>query len=310
MINKDAKILVAVSGGVDSVYMLHLLLKLGYSNLGVVNFNHQHRDESMMEQQFVRTLAENSKLVFHAAGTNVDTHCKMRNESFELVARDLRRTYFNAIIEEHEYEWLALGQHSDDQAETVLLNLFRGSGVHGLAGMLGEDEEQKIFRPLLQMSKHEIYTSAIAANLEWHEDHTNHETEHDRNWLRNEIIPQLETRRSGLKTVLNDTATRMQDMSDYIKSEAHHWFENYFLGTGYQLSANHYMVEHKVLRAEILGFIWVYCNGSRKNFNNKVVFEIEKWLSSNPEGGTKVYFGDTYLTIKHGLVTVIYDKTT
>lgn len=302
MINKDAKILVAVSGGVDSVYMLHMLVEQGYTNLGVVHFNHHARPEADMERSFIIDLARKHQFVYHDTGAYVQRIAEKRKESFELVARELRRESFQKL-REGKYDWLALGQHADDQAETVLFNFLRGSGVHGLAGMLAEDKKQKIFRPLLNMTKEEIYKHAIDANLEWHEDHTNQESDYDRNWLRNDIIPQLEKRRSGVKKVLTDTATRMQDMSDYLMTVAQDWFDENFLGNGERLSANHFMSEYKVLRAEILGLMWEYYNGSRKDFKNVVVFEVEKWLSSNPEGGTKVFFGDYVMTIKKGLVT-------
>lgn len=304
MINKDAKILVAVSGGVDSVYMLHMLLEQGYTNLGVVHVNHQLRESAEDDNDLVFRLSLENDLLYHYHSANIEHIALQGKESIELTARKVRRSFFAGLMINHEYDWLALGHHADDQAETVLLNLLRGSGVHGLAGMLGVDKEQKIFRPLIAMSKEVIYKAANEAKLAWNEDHTNRESEYDRNWLRNVIIPQLEERRSGVKKVLNDTALRMQSMSEYININAQKWVLGLFINNACRLDVSHFMSEHKVLRAEILGLIWVYYNGSRKDFNNKVVFEVEKWLSSNPEGGTEVYFGKQKLTIKRGLVGV------
>jgi len=305
MINKDSKILVAVSGGVDSVYMLHMLVEQGYTNLGVVCFDHMLRDESANECEFVTLFANEYGIEAQSKSSDISYHAEIRNESIELVAREMRREYFQEVMGDYDYEWLALGQHADDQAETVLYNLLRGSGVRGLGGMLAEDKEQSIFRPLLHMTKIDIYKCARVANLEWHEDHTNQESDYDRNWLRNVIIPQLQKRRSGVKKVLADTAYRMQDMSDYATSESRNWFTDYFLDMRNGFSYEHFMAQHKVIRAEVLGLIWEMYNGSRKNFSNKVVFEVEKWLSSNPEGGTSVYFGHSRLVLKQNIVQLV-----
>jgi len=294
----DAKILVAVSGGVDSVYMLRNLVDRGFTNLGVAHFNHMIRDEAVSDVGLVKDLADKYSISFHYAEHDIPAMAAENKQSIELVARDARRKFFDAIMTMSGYEWLALGHHADDQAETVLFNFMRGTGVHGLAGMLRVDSKQKIYRPLSYLTKEDIYKSAKNLHLSWNEDATNHGTDNDRAWLRNEIIPNFEERRTGTKRVLSDAANRFQELSEFLKDTAVKWLKY----NEDDFSSIEFTSLRKVLQGEVLGVLWEKHNGSRKDFNNKVVFEVTKWLSSDPQGGTSVYFGKGRLNLKQGRI--------
>ena len=303
-LSTNTKILVAVSGGVDSVYLLEHLIDSGYTNIGISHFNHMIRTESMEDVGLVRALAKKHHIPFHYTKYDIPSMSKTQKRSIELTARNARRKFFDIIMAMNGYEWLALGHHSDDQAETVLNNLLRGSGAHGLAGMLKVDTNQKIYRPLLDYSKEYIYRRANELSLQWNEDATNHD-EHDnsRAWLRNNIIPELTKKHPEVVTVLSDTATRFQDMSNYFKEVANKWCEN----------DQHYMSDlkeqHKTIQAEILGAWWEKYNGSREGFRNSVVSEVLRWVNGNPQGMTEVYFGSGVLRLEKGMLGFIKGKT-
>lgn len=294
----ETKILVAVSGGADSVYMLRNLNDRGYKNLGIAHFNHMIRADSEKDADLVRRLADSYQFPFHYTEYDIPTAAENKKQSIELVARDARRHFFETIMAMNSYEWLALGHHADDQAETVLYNFMRGTGVHGLAGMLRVDEKQKIYRPLLHMTKYNIYQLARGKGLKWVEDSTNHGFDNDRAWLRNFIIPKFEERRAGTKNVLADTAERFQELSEFLKDTAAKWLKY----NEEDFSVAEFNSLRNVLQGEVIGALWEKYNGSRKDFNNKVVFEVTKWLTSDPQGGTKVYFGKGQLTLKQGRI--------
>lgn len=296
----DTKIIVAVSGGVDSVYMLQHLVLRGYTNLAVAHFNHRIRNpaETSADAKLVQRMADDLGVICHWVERDITHIAAQKKQSIELTAREERRKFFDSVMSSCGYEWLALGHHADDQAETVLFNLLRGTGVHGLAGMKRIDEKQKIFRPLLELTKSEIYESANNLRLVWNEDDTNHGVENDRAWIRNVIMPLVEGRRKGTGRVLYETARRFQELSDFLKDSAYEWLK--YRENGFPMVK--FNSQHKALQAEILGVLWENHNGSRKNFNNKVVNEVTRWLSSTPEGGTSVYFGNGRLNLKQGRV--------
>ena len=289
-LEKKTSILVAVSGGVDSIYMLHTLINRGYETLGVAHFDHMIRETSEKDALLVEAEANKYKLPFFAIKENIPEMAKQEKKSLELLARERRRQFFYSIMDEREYTWLALGQHLDDQAETVLYNFIRGSGVRGLAGMKALDEEQKIFRPLFNLSKKEIYEKATELNLTWIEDETNHGEENDRSWLRNIVLPELESRRSGVKKVLANTALRFQELSEFLTLEAQK-----HVGDWYQIDLGKFKKHVPALQAEILALLWEYHNGSRKDFKQTLVNEVLRWIHGNPEFNSWVYFGSRRL---------------
>ena len=299
----DSRILVAVSGGADSVFMLHNLVEQGYENLAVVHFNHMIRETSLEDAQLVSSLAVKYKLPLYYRATDIPTEAKKQKQSLELVAREARRELFSTIMRLGNYEWLSLGHHADDQAETVLYNFLRGSGVHGLAGMLHIDQNQKIFRPLFDMTKNEIYEAANHAGLTWIEDVTNHGDDNDRAWLRNTIMPLLNERRTETSRVLYNTGERFGILSNYLKFVAESWRKEESI----ELLGFKYL--HPALQAEVLGAWWEKCNGSREGFNHKVVQEVQKWVNSNPEGMTRVYFGCGVLRYQKGKIFFIKDES-
>ena len=308
--DKETKILVAVSGGVDSVYMLHKLISDGYTNLGIAHFNHMIRQDAGDDANLVRSLAEKHDIVFHYMEHDIPLMAKKQKKSLELAARDARRHFFKTIMAMNNYEWLALGHHADDQAETLLLNLIRGAGVHGLAGMMMIDENQKIYRPLFSMTKREIYQEAEKSNLEWNEDYTNHVfgfanpwvRGHDRSWIRHVVMAHLEMCRPEVVNVLFDTAARFQELSDFFKQVTESWCKND------DFSIIDFRSQHKALQSEILGALWEKYNGSREGFNRKVVDEVLKWVNGNPQGNTKVYFGNGHLFLKKGRISFVKNK--
>jgi len=189
MANGGDRIGVAVSGGADSVVLLHLLNELRSSlhfELAVVHVNHRLRgEESDLDEQFVRHLA--GRLTLPAFVESATTPAL---DNLEQAARDQRREFFARLRSQGMVSRIALGHTMSDQAETVLFRMIRGTGLTGLAGMLPVSSGGLI-RPLLEITRDEVRDYAAQQGLAWREDVSNEQREFRRNFIRLELLPML-----------------------------------------------------------------------------------------------------------------------
>ena len=240
----DGNLIIACSGGVDSMVLLNLTSRLTkeYPDLSpiVAHFNHSLRgEESDSDESLVKEAAAELGLPFK--GTRIDIHkaAKERKESIELTARVLRHDFLADIAKEHKAFAVALAHHQDDQVETLLMRLVRGTGGNGLEGIKPaspspSSAEITLIRPLLSFSKAEIESHARSNTIRFNTDSSNNDTEIDRNWVRKKIIPTLDKLGNG--RFPNTFLRSMQISSDennFVKGEATHWLAKGF-NSGFQ----------------------------------------------------------------------------
>jgi tRNA(Ile)-lysidine synthase len=184
---------VAVSGGSDSVALFLVLLawrqKLGITRLGIAHVNHRLRGrDAERDAAFVRRIAAGAGVAFHLK--EIDRK-DVPASGVEEWARNERYAFFGQVMKAKRYRYLATAHTVNDQAETVVLRLMRGSGMHGLCGIL-PIRDNRIIRPLLKVSKSDLRTWLKEKNLTFREDATNADTSYTRNWVRHKLIPLLE----------------------------------------------------------------------------------------------------------------------
>lgn len=171
------KILLAVSGGVDSMALLHM--KKDY-HVEVAHVNHQIRDDSTLDEQLV---------INYCKSLGIPVHIKRLNNipmsGLEAWARSQRYQFFNELIEQYQFDTLMTAHHAQDQAETVIMRIMRGTGIKGLRGILSNT---KIERPLINMYKYELYNYCNSHHIPYREDYTNHDTHYRRNHIRHNIL--------------------------------------------------------------------------------------------------------------------------
>ena len=205
MLVRGDRVLVAVSGGPDSVALLHLLCALGDElglQLEVAHVEHGVRGEAAKEDaRFVGELAEKLKLPFHFKGVDVPRiKVTVGRGNLEALAREERYRFFARVARERNIDKLATAHTQDDQAETVLMWFLRGSGVTGLSGMSPiralEDGNENVvlIRPMLGVSKNEVLEFLKEKQIDYREDRTNQDTKLLRNWIRQLLLPQLKER--------------------------------------------------------------------------------------------------------------------
>lgn len=197
------RLLVAVSGGPDSIVLLDALYREGFS-LVVAHCNFHLRGEASNEDaEFVKRLSERYQIPYYQIDFDTEKEARERGVSIEMAARDLRYEWFEHVADEADCELIAVAHNADDVVETFFLNLTRGSGLQGLSGMA--ELRGRVVRPLLQVSRRQIMEYIAENELEYRIDATNLETIYTRNKIRHNVIPQLtEINPSFLDTMANN----------------------------------------------------------------------------------------------------------
>ena len=206
LLTPNAQVIVGVSGGADSVALLHLLHSLGY-NCVVAHCNfHLRMEESDRDENFVRTLAAEMKIPFENVHFQTAEYAKTAKVSIEMAARDLRYAWFTEVCSSYNAQAIAIAHHADDSIETLLMHLVRGTGLRGMSGI--PVRNGKVIRPLLCCSREEILEYLMKYDLDYVEDSTNALSDYTRNKFRNEVIPLLETINPSVRRVLYSTFRR------------------------------------------------------------------------------------------------------
>ena len=212
---KDQKLLLAVSGGVDSVVLVHVLHTLGYE-IGIAHVNFKLRGaESDGDETFVKSLAEKLQLPFFSKKTDTETFAKSHGLSIQMAARQLRYDWFDVLIKEHDYDYLLTAHHLDDSIETFIININRKTGLEGLSGI--KSINGHIIRPLSDFTRENIVAYAKQNGLEWREDRSNASIKYERNHIRHKLIPVWETINPDFKTDLKQTMTYLSESQALIE---------------------------------------------------------------------------------------------
>ena len=197
---KDKKLLVAISGGIDSVALTTLLSKLGFAiSLAHCNFNLRGK-ESDLDEEFVKKLGEKLNARVHTKQFKTKEIAQENKQSTQITARNLRYHWFSELVEQNSFDYVLTAHHADDNIETFLINLTRGTGLDGLTGI--PQINGNIVRPLLPFSQKEISTFIKETAIEWREDKSNATTKYIRNKIRHQVIPSLKEINPSLSTPL------------------------------------------------------------------------------------------------------------
>ena len=190
LFHEREKLLLAVSGGVDSVVLSELCKQAGY-DFAVAHCNFQLREaDSERDERFVRELARKYNVPFHVVKFNTKAIAKERKISTQEVARELRYNWFEQTRETGGYRYVLTAHHADDNIETVLMNFFRGTGIKGIRGI--ESKHGLVVRPLLFARRSELEEFLVENKLDYVSDFTNLLDDYTRNYFRNKVIPFIE----------------------------------------------------------------------------------------------------------------------
>ncbi len=224
---QQKKLLLALSGGLDSVVLAHILKSLDYDiALAHVNF-HLREAESDGDEAFVRELASKWQVPVFVHQAQTQQFADEKKISIQMAARDIRYQWFSELMQQHKFQYLLTAHHLDDNIETFFINLNRKSGLEGLIGIPAKNA--KIIRPLLPFSRSELMQYATENQLTWREDSSNASVKYERNKIRHQLFPVLESinpdfRRDFRKSMeyLNHANTLIKDYLNVLKPQFWH----------------------------------------------------------------------------------------
>ncbi len=309
MLTQGEKVVLGVSGGADSIAMLYAFNELIDYGLEIIvaHLNHGIReDEAKRDSDFVKETAKSLGLTFVYG--EVDT-LKFKEESalsLEDAARTLRYKFFNQVMNKHYATKIATAHTMDDQAETVLMRLLRGSGSKGLSGI--PPVSNSIVRPLIDTSRSEVEEYLRSKKVEWVEDTTNESMEFLRNRVRHNLLVELESYNPQIKETLSRTADILRAEEEFISKEALKHFGNIFSPNKSELigDLNHYRNIDKSLRFSLLRLAIEKIAGSLKNISSIHIVSADDFLLSDaasgevklPQGTVMVKGYDIFLVTK------------
>lgn len=211
LFSPDDKILIALSGGADSVALLYILHTAGYHcEAAHCNF-HLRGKESDRDELFVRQLCERMEIHLHTIDFNTTQYATEKHISIEMAARELRYQWFEKIRKECQADVVAVAHHQDDSIETILLNLIRGTGITGLLGI--RPRNGTIVRPLLCINREEIIRYLQNIGQDYVTDSTNLEDEYTRNKIRLNLLPLMQEINPSVKNSLIETSNHLNDVA-------------------------------------------------------------------------------------------------
>ncbi len=212
LLTGGAKVIVGTSGGADSIALLHILKQLGFQCVAAHCNFHLRNEESNRDEQFVREFASKLGLEYHKIDFDTTLYAQTNKVSIEMAARDLRYNWFEELRTLLNAEAVAVAHHADDNVETLLMNLTRGTGLRGMTGI--PIRNGFVIRPLLCCSRQDIINYLNKNNLHYVTDSTNSENEYVRNRFRNEIIPTFEAINPAFRQTVNDTINRFEEIEE------------------------------------------------------------------------------------------------
>ena len=210
LLSKQSKIIVGLSGGPDSMVLIHVLLELGYECIAAhCNFN-LRGEESNNDEEFVVKWCKENSVSLEVVSFDTKAYAAAEKISIEMAARDLRYDWFEKLRKRHNADTIAIAHHRDDSVETILINLIRGTGIKGLTGI--PVKNRRIVRPLLSVSRNEIMEYLSTNNIPYVTDLTNEEDIYTRNTIRLKVLPILETINPSVRNSILTTSANLQEV--------------------------------------------------------------------------------------------------
>lgn len=283
-LDKNKPIILAVSGGVDSMVLFSLLKNCGYKII-IAHINHHKRAESDVEEKYILSLASDDVVV------EVYNYY-YEKENFQADAHNKRYAFFYRLYKKYNASAIITAHHYIDNLETILMNIVRGSNLYGYAGIkeISYYEDALLIRPLINCDKKDIYNYANKNNITYFEDSSNNEDTYLRNRIRHHIIDKLQLENPSLGASISNYSNQLFDAFNYIRSSS----VNYLEENNYKIEISTFNNLALILKKDIINYI---CDNlgiiSSENKINDILSLIE-----NPKPNLSYSLNDKYQFIK------------
>ena len=301
LIESGDKLVLGVSGGPDSICMLNVLWNIKNKinfNFVVAHINHQIREEAILDEQYVKSFCEKLNINCYIKRIEVEKYAHNKKMGTEEAGREVRYDFFNEILKKTNSNKIAIAHNKNDKVETMLMNLFRGSGINGLKGI--EPKRDNIIRPLIEIERNDIESYCENKNLKPRIEKTTFENAYTRNKIRNIVIPYI-------KKEFNPNIIKTMDrLSELIKDEEEFWDK--YIQTKYKeikiqeskekviLDLKKFNKEQNPVKARLIRVIIAKLRGSSNGIEKIHIQDIIKLCEKNvgnkfltPQKGVKVF---------------------
>jgi tRNA(Ile)-lysidine synthase len=297
-IPKAKSFVIACSGGVDSMVLLDIFRQQEKYKITVAHCNHMLRgEESKKDAEHVKSYAKKYNIPYYEISSDVKKYATEQHIGTEEAARKIRYNFLYDIQKKVQADGIVLAHHFDDQIETMIMRMIRGSGIFGLYGMSFWNQESMLLRPFLDISKQVLIKRANDNEISWREDQTNTIADNERNIIRLNILPLFEKMRSGYKEGFSHTQKNILHTCKYINEERKTWKEKHIQyddsNNSVSFLQKDFIEKHKFLQFEILTSLWEDCYTSRNEIKSTNIQEIQKWIQTG-NGKTEREFGKKY----------------
>jgi tRNA(Ile)-lysidine synthase len=312
-LKKKDKIVVGVSGGPDSIFLLKFLAELPNKIL-VAHINHLLRKESGKDEKFVKDFVEklnnntireqknSPAIIFHSTKKNIKKLAKKHKTGIEETGRHIRYDFFEKLAKKYNATLIATAHHADDNLETILLNLTRGATLQGLIGM--QIKENKLFRPLLTITKKQITDYLKLRKIPFITEKSNLTDEYNRNLIRNRALPHLKKINPNIAQTTAKNTQNLREIQDYITKQAQKWLKrNKTTIASATIPAKQFRLLHPALQKTILREIHKNLTNNTKNLENTHIEEVLHLINQNI-GNKQKKLGKLHLSLKKNTIFI------
>lgn len=304
-ITMDDTVIIAVSGGSDSVFLLSLLKKVPCKFV-VAHVNHMLRGKaSDLDEAFVERISSPGK--FSSKKVDITKLSSKEKRGIEETGRKIRYAFFKQLAKKHQAKYIITAHQADENIETIVFNFARGASLQGLCGIQQVEffyENVVLLRPLIYLSKRQILDYLDFHKITYRSDKSNEDTHYKRNYIRKEVIPKLKRLNSSLTETVSQNINNLEEINDYLKEMANEWLLENTLNSDFsKLNAKSFRQQHTALKKMILIEGYKKIVGNTTHLEGIHLEEVIKIIDQNV-GNKAKKMGKLKISLKHQTILI------